>query len=341
MREVRITENEAGQRFDKYLKKYFPEVSQGFLYKMLRKKRIVLNGRKASGSEKINTGDTVKMYLSDETAAKFSGLGEDRAAYGVSDALQIVYEDSDILLMNKPAGMLSQKADRKELSVVEYMTGYLLASGQITEEELHTFRPGVCNRLDRNTSGLVAGGKTLAALHAMSEVFRDRSLEKYYLCIVRGQLKEPGTLRGFLKKEERTNRAEVIDEISAKEQEREFRYIETGYVPLAYNSAVTLLKVHLVTGRPHQIRAHLSHTGHPLLGDYKYGDRKWNDIYKEKYGVSFQLLHAYEVRMPGLEGQFAYLAGRKFTAAVPPLFYKMIREIKWEHGIQEALGVLH
>jgi len=341
MREITIRENEAGQRFDKYLKKYFANAPAGFLYKMLRKKRIMLNGKKACGSERVRGGDLVKMFLSDETILKFSENGIRAEGCASSGDLEIVYEDADIVVFNKPAGMLSQRADHGEASVVEYMTGYLLESGQLKEGEPGAFRPGVCNRLDRNTSGLITGGKSLIGLRTMSELFKERSLDKYYLCIVQGCVKEPGCLKGFLRKDERANQAEVIDSIGQKNQEKEFRPIETGYFPLAYNREMTLLKVHLITGRPHQIRAHLSHAGYPLLGDYKYGNRKWNDIYKEKYGISFQLLHAYEIKLPRLSGHFAYLSEKIFTAKVPPLFYRVIGDTAWQHGIQEALGVLH
>ena len=155
MKEFQITDNEAGQRFDKYLAKLLGNAPKSFFYKMLRKKNITLNGKKASGNEKLQTGDQIKLFLSDDTFAKFSQ--QQQTARAVTD-LDILYEDSDILLINKPVGMLSQPDDTKEPSLVEYLIGYLLNNGSITEEGLRTFHPSVCNRLDKNTSGIVAAG---------------------------------------------------------------------------------------------------------------------------------------------------------------------------------------
>jgi len=187
MKEFIINENEAGQRFDKYLGKLLREAPKRFFYKMLRKKNITLNGAKATGNEKLTSGDHVKLFLSDETFEKFAGAQETVAR--AHQKLHIVYEDDNILLINKPVGMLSQPADDKEPSLVEYLTGYLLESGAVTESSLHTFRPSVCNRLDRNTSGLVAAGKSLAGLQELSTLFHDRNLHKFYRCLVKGVLK--------------------------------------------------------------------------------------------------------------------------------------------------------
>ena len=169
MREIIIKENEAGQRLDKFLKKYMKEAPASFFYKMLRKKNIVLNGKKAGGNEKLAVGDRVKLFLSDDTISKFSGeapekrkADKEKAGGGAMELpLEIIYEDSQIMLLNKPAGMLSQKAGKTDVSMVEAVQEYLLRSGQITEEELRTFRPSVCNRLDRNTSGLITQERRL------------------------------------------------------------------------------------------------------------------------------------------------------------------------------------
>ena len=187
MKEFQITDNEAGQRFDKYLAKLLGNAPKSFFYKMLRKKNITLNGKKASGNEKLQTGDQIKLFLSDDTFAKFSQ--QQQTARAVTD-LDILYEDSDILLINKPVGMLSQPDDTKEPSLVEYLIGYLLNNGSITEEGLRTFHPSVCNRLDKNTSGIVAAGKSLAGLQELSSLFHDRTIHKDYLCIVKGILTE-------------------------------------------------------------------------------------------------------------------------------------------------------
>lgn len=345
MKELEINANEAGQRFDKYLKKYLKEAPDSFLYKMLRKKNIVLNGKKADGREKLAAGDRVKLFLSEETVEKFSGgaplkkvsagLSQEELCHRI--APDILYEDSHVLLVNKPSGVLSQKAASGDISMVEYVTAYLLENGQLAEGELRTFRPSVCNRLDRNTSGIIAAGKSLAGLQALSELFRERGMGKYYLCIVRGELEETAYIRGFLKRDMKAHKVRVSEE---KEGE-DWLPIETEYIPLAQSSRMTLLKVHLITGRTHQIRAHLASEGHPVLGDYKYGDRGFNDVFRKKYAVKDQLLHAYELRMPKLGGALLGLSEKNITAPVPALFWKIIEETSWQHGIREALEVLH
>ena len=318
MKEFIINENEAGQRFDKYLAKLLREAPKSFFYKMMRKKNITLNGKKATGNEKLFSGDHVKLFLSDETFEKFSGNDSaPRAHY----ALDIIYEDENILFINKPAGMLSQPADDGTPSLVEYLTGYLLKNGSLTENDLRTFRPSVCNRLDRNTSGLVAAGKSLAGLQELSSLFHDRSLHKFYRCLVNGVIKNEKYIKGYLHKDEKCNKVTVQETETSGALP-----IETRYRPLGGNGTVTLLEVELITGRTHQIRAHLAGTGHPLIGDYKYGRRTLNDEYCRKYGLKSQLLHAYRLEIPEIEGRLSYLSGKEFTAPLPYLFQKILKE---------------
>ena len=340
MKERIIRENEAGQRFDKFLKKYLSEAPGSFIYKMLRKKNIVLNGKKATGNEKLNAGDSVKLFFSDETLEKFTASDKSMEQPVASKSkvnLDVVFENNHILLINKPSGMLSQKAQAGDVSVVEHVTDYLLQTEQLTNEDLRTFHPAVCNRLDRNTSGLITAGKSLAGLQIMSELFKDRTLKKFYLCIVKGKITKKSYVKGYLIKDEKTNKVTVFKESVTKEA----LPIETEYIPIAWNKEMTLLKVHLVTGRTHQIRAHLASLSHPLLGDYKYGDRNWNAPYKKKYQIEDQMLHAYELQLPSMKAPLEDLSGMCFQAKVPSLFWKLIKETTWEHGIQEALEVLH
>ena len=341
MREIIIKEKEAGQRLDKFLKKYLKEAPASFFYKMLRKKNIVLNGKKAEGKEKLAAGDCVKFFLSDETMEKFSGRKERSVPKTKEEAgilPDLVYEDEQVLLINKPAGLLSQKANAGDISLVEAITFYLIQSGQLKEEELHTFRPAVCNRLDRNTSGLVAAGKSLAALRMLNQAFRERSIEKWYLCIVKGCIRNSGHIRGRLTKDERTNQVKILvaDDLTASGTK-----IETAYEPVAWNREMTLLSVHLITGKTHQIRAHLSHMGHPILGDPKYGDSKFNLKYRKESGIKYQLLHAYSLTFPVMGPPLQKVSQKTFRAPVPADFWKIIKETTWQHGIQEALEVLH
>ena len=196
---------------------------------------------KATGNEKLLKGDTIKLFLSDETFDKFAGSSQAARAYC---ELDIVYEDPDIIIINKPAGMLSQPADDGEPSLVEYLTGYLLKKGDLTEEQLKTFRPSVCNRLDRNTSGMVCAGKSLAGLQFLSRIFHDRILHKYYLCLTKGKIEKPDHIRGYLHKDKKTNKV-----IVSRQEFKDSLPIETKYRPLGSNGKITLLEVELITGQ--------------------------------------------------------------------------------------------
>ena len=330
MKQFIIDENEAGQRFDKYLAKLLKEAPKSFFYKMLRKKNITLNGKKATGNEKLSQGDEVKLFLSDETFEKF--CGQQKVARAVCK-LDIVYEDKHVLLINKPVGMLSQPDDSGADSLVEYLIGYLLEQGVVTEESLKTFKPSVCNLLDMNTSGIVAAGKTLAGLQELSALFHDRTMHKDYLCITDGVIKDEKYIKGYLHKDKKCNKVEIYS--SPREDAQP---IETRYTPLGDNGRVTLLKVRLVTGRPHQIRAHLASIGHPIIGDGKYGKASQNRIYRETYQLKHQLLHAYRMEFPQMRGTLQELSGKVYLAKVPELFYHILKEEHLEERYHENLA---
>ncbi len=314
MQEFKIGKNEAGQRLDKYLKKLLPNAGTSFLYKMLRKKNIVWNGKKADGSEKITEGDLVNIYFTDETLATFMGQSVTEKEYQSrtipADKLELIYEDDDIVLINKPAGMLSQKAKPEDISANEYLLAYLLTSGQITETELRTFKPAVCNRLDRNTTGLLIAGKSLKGLQEMSEMLKNRTVKKYYRCIVSGQMKESAFLQGYLFKDEQHNQVKIL-----REPRAEAKYIETAYQPIQSDTEKTLIEVHLITGRSHQIRAHLASIGHPIIGDPKYGNSRINSKWKQTAGITGQLLHSYRMEFPD---------GRSFIAPLGTEFERVL-----------------
>lgn len=317
MQSLIVSENEAGQRLDKLLSKFLNLAGKSFLYKMMRKKNITLNGRKCDGSEKLAKGDEIKLFLSDETIEKFSQV-KIPAVNKVS--LNILYEDKHVLLINKPAGMLSQKAKESDESLVEYILDYLISSGQLSIDQLRSFRPSVCNRLDRNTSGLVVAGKSLAGLQLISAVFKDRSLHKYYQCVIKGQISERQVITGFLTKDEVSNQVTVHkDEVPGSAP------IMTEYEPVQFFEGYTLLKVALITGRTHQIRAHLSSIGHPIVGDYKYGNSKVNEEAKRLFGIHSQLLHSYQIIFPEMPEPLSYLAGQTFVAPLPRNFTKICR----------------
>lgn len=326
MREIVIEKNEAGQRLDKFLAKYMNEASKSFFYKMMRKKNITLNGKKCEGNEKLAEGDVVKLFLAKDTIEKFSSVQVQEVK---KVDLDILYEDDEIILVNKPAGMLSQKAKETDESLVEYLIDYLLGSGKLTESGLRAFRPSVCNRLDRNTSGIVAAGKSLAGLQMLSGVFKDRSIHKYYQCLVSGEIRDVKTVDGWLLKDEKKNQVRILTEAEAKRfggrgGDEEPKRIRTKYEPIATDGRFTLLKVTLLTGRSHQIRAHLASLGHPIVGDFKYGGV--SKVNPSGRTVKYQLLHSYRLEFPKLAEPFVYLSGRVFEAPLPGYFGSVLKE---------------
>ena len=326
MREIVIEKNEAGQRLDKFLAKYMNEASKSFFYKMMRKKNITLNGKKCEGNEKLAEGDVVKLFLAEDTIEKFSSVQVQEVK---KVDLDILYEDDEIILVNKPAGMLSQKAKETDESLVEYLIDYLLGSGKLAESGLRAFRPSVCNRLDRNTSGIVAAGKSLAGLQMLSGVFKDRSIHKYYQCLVSGEIRDVKTVDGWLLKDEKKNQVRILTEAEAKRfggrgGDEEPKRIRTKYEPIATDGRFTLLKVTLLTGRSHQIRAHLASLGHPIVGDFKYGGV--SKVNPSGRTVKYQLLHSYRLEFPKLAEPFVYLSGRVFEAPLPGYFGSVLKE---------------
>lgn len=321
-----IEKNEAGQRLDKFLAKYMNEASKSFFYKMMRKKNITLNGKKCEGNEKLAEGDVVKLFLAEDTIEKFSSVQVQEVK---KVDLDILYEDDEIILVNKPAGMLSQKAKETDESLVEYLIDYLLGSGKLTESGLRAFRPSVCNRLDRNTSGIVAAGKSLAGLQMLSGVFKDRSIHKYYQCLVSGVIRDVKTVDGWLLKDEKKNQVRILTDVEAKRFEgkggdEEPKRIRTKYEPIATDGRFTLLRVTLLTGRSHQIRAHLASLGHPIVGDFKYGGV--SKVNPSGRTVKYQLLHSYRLEFPKLAEPFAYLSMKVFEAPLPGYFGSVLKE---------------
>ena len=346
MQIITVGKNEEGQRLDRILIRLLPNAGKGLLFKMLRKKNIVLNGKKAEGGERLKPGDEIKMFFSEESYAKLSGretagLAEtdgNRPASANSETTDnkyrnkdladklrsmIVYEDDDVVILDKPKGVLSQKAENTDISLNEMLIAYMTDKGELSKEQMATFKPSMCNRLDRNTSGLICGGKTLKGLRGLSELFRSRDLDKYYLCIVKGKIEKPQRIEGYLIKDEASNKvfvkpvsgydADNAKDKATKETDTKESKIVTEYKPLSYGEGCTLLEVKLITGKSHQIRAHLASIGHPLAGDMKYGDEMFNREVRDKHKIKSQVLRAYRMVFPKDCGELAQLGGKELT----------------------------
>ncbi len=315
MKEIRITKNEENQRLDKFLLKYMNKASKGFLYKMLRKKRIKYNGGRAEGSELLKAGDTLQLYLAEETISSFM---EEKTVAEAKRHFAIVYEDDDILVVSKPAGLLThpEKSSDKD-TLIDQILYYLYQKGQYLPEADSSFTPALCNRLDRNTSGIVIAGKTLKGVQAVNETIRSHKLDKYYLTLVAGEIREAGEITAYLTKDEEKNQVRI------SKREGSGKKTMTKYRPLAYAKGYTLLEIHLITGKTHQIRAHMQSIGHPVVGDRKYGSEHSNQKFREEYALSNQFLHAIRVEWKEKEGPLGYLYGKEMTAPLP----KTLQEI--------------
>jgi 23S rRNA pseudouridine955/2504/2580 synthase len=298
-----IEKNEEKQRLDRYLKKYLNNAPANFIQMILRKKYIKVNGKREKGEFFLSEGDVVSIYLSDETLEKFR---KEKTYLTSSIKLDIVYEDSNILLLNKPEGIEVQPSEKNIPSLIDAVLE------NISYDRSNTFRPSICNRLDRNTTGLVIVAKNYEALKQINNALRQRLIKKTYTTIVFGKLTENIEIKTYLSKEYTINKVSVHDEKVENSKEA-----KTIIYPLCSNEKFTEIEVDLITGKTHQIRAHLEHIGHPLIGDSKYGGS-----YKE---LKYQLLHAFKIEIEGMSNELTYLNGKIFKAPLPKK-YVIIRK---------------
>lgn len=321
MRKFIIGKINDGQRLDRYLLKLFKNAPGGIIYKQIRNRNITLNGRKAKETEILHENDELSVFMSDETIDTFMGSIKSQAVTD-NEKFRVVYEDDNVIIADKPQGILSQKATENDISMNEYLVDYMLKNG-MDRRTLSVFRPAFCNRLDRNTGGLMIGGKTLAGLRKMSEIIKDRTVRKFYLAIVKGKISEKKHTEGYLYKDEIHNRVTV----SAAEMP-DSQLIITEYEPVSYKEGMTLLKVELFTGKTHQIRAQLASEGHPVLGDSKYGDRTFN----RNHNAVMQFLHAYELVFPDMDGELSSLSGKTVRTEYPEKFKRFFKETEIWHS---------
>ena len=297
MKEFIINKTNEKQRLDKYLKRILPSASNSFIYKMLRKKNIELNGKRAKGDEILKANDSVKIFFSDDTFKKMSDSVKEEGtdyylnAYKTLKDIEIIFEHEDFMIVYKPAGILTQKDKSNAPSLNEWCIGYLLSKNFLNNESFIEFKPSVLNRLDRNTKGLVLFGKTLTGSRRLSEMIKKRELEKYYFARTKEGCNLKGIYKAFLVKDEKNNTVTIYDKEHDIPEGLKFSPISTGIKVTGKGGDYTDLDIELITGKSHQIRAHLAHLGYPLKGDVKYNGGN-ND------GHKYQELTAYKVVFP-------------------------------------------
>lgn len=320
MRELKIGKNENNQRLDRFIKKYLEKAPAGFIYKMIRKKNIELNGKRAKPETMIYEGDKVQLFLAEDTIKKFEAEEEEITT---DKRLNIVYEDDNIVLINKESGLLSHgRGGEFEENIVDSLISYLIKTGEYVPRIEKTFTPSICNRLDRNTSGLMVGAKNYKSLKMINNAFKSMDIKKFYKTIVEGELQEEKREKAYIIKDEEKNRVSI-----ASKGEEESKKIVTGVRSLKVKNGYSLVEVELVTGRTHQIRIHLSSLGYPIVGDRKYGDKNVNNQFKKEYNINNQILHSYKLEFGGLEEGLEYLNGQVFEAPFTKEFLKVEEDL--------------
>lgn len=315
---IEIGTNEAGQRLDKFLRKLLKDVPLSKIFKALRKGDVRVNGKKQKENYTLQVDDIVEIKYIQSTKEK----PEEKFIKVNASGMKITYEDENILIVEKWPNILVHPDEKgKEPSLTDYVLSYLNEKGDYLPENEVTFTPAPCNRLDRNTSGIVIFGKNFEALRNINELIREGNVEKYYNALVKGKIKD-GLYKGYILKNEDANISKIYEEKIPNSKE-----IAMKVKTLKTNGAYSFLEIDLITGRSHQIRAHLSHLGAPIIGDNKYGDRKLNSFFANKFGLDCQFLYAYKLVFRDTQEKLSYLNNKTITESLPPVFKKIKNDV--------------
>ena len=312
---IEIGPNEANQRLDRFLRKWLKDVPLGAIYKSIRCGEINVNGVKKKQNYSLQEGDIVKTI--DIVSEK-----KDKEFIQVESNLKMCYEDRNLLLVEKWPGVLVHSNEKSgNPTLTDHVLSYLSEKGEYDPEKEITFSPAPCNRLDRNTSGMVIFGKNFETLKAVNEMIRNRDIDKFYYAVVKGRIKD-GTYTAYISKNERENISRVFDKPTPN-----LKKIEMEVKTEISVGAFSFIDIKLLTGRSHQLRAHLAHLGNPILGDTKYGEKKVNSYIYNKYGVNYQYLYSYKVIFKDCPEKLGYLKGKTIAVALPPVLKKIKNDI--------------
>lgn len=310
-----IGPNEAGQRLDKFLRKYLKDVPLSAIFRGIRKGDVKVNGSKAKEKYALVEGDNLEIKISSEEPKKANFIK-------VDVDIKVTYEDENMLLVEKRPNLLVH-SDRKdgEPTLTDFVLSYLSEKGDYRPEEEITFTPASCNRLDRNTSGIVLFGKNFESLKLLNEMIRERNIKKYYSALVKGRIKD-GIYEGYIKKDQENNVSKIYDS-PIKDSKKIAMEVKT----IQSNGLFSFIEIDLITGRSHQLRAHLAHLGNPIVGDTKYGEKKLNSFFKNKFDLDYQFLYAFKLVFTNCPEKLEYMENKTIAESLPPIFKKIKRDV--------------